>query len=810
MKSYNVSGMSCAACSARVEKAVLSVEGVSSCSVNLLTNSMNVEGSADDDRIIAAVIKAGYGASPKGKAPSKSSEKTDSDGKTIGIRLISSVILLLILMYFSMGHMFSLPLPPFFAENPEANALTQMLLALAVMIINGKFFKVGIKGALRLSPNMDTLVALGSASSFIYSLYCLYLMIGSETPEVLLHSLYFESAAMILTLITVGKLLEEKAKGKTTDAINALKDLSPKTASLVIDGKETVISADRLKLGDVFAVRPGESFPADAVVLEGESAVNESALTGESVPVDKVKGDKVSAATVNQSGYLLCKVTGVGEDTALSRIIKAVSDAAATKAPIARLADKVAGVFVPAVMLIALAVFVVWLSLGSGLGFAVTRAVSVLVISCPCALGLATPVAVMVGSGVGARRGILFKNGEALENAGRTSVCVFDKTGTITEGKPSVTDIVPADSVSETELLSFAASLEEKSEHPLARAVYEKAKDENVRFIPTEHFRALSGSGVTAVCEKGELFGGKLSFIKEKVSVPETVSEEGARLAKQGKTPMYFALGGKLLGLIAVADTVKEDSADAVSALSRMGIECVMLTGDNSDTANAVAQKVGIKKVFSGLLPEDKAEIVESLRKNGKVAMVGDGINDAPALAHADTGIAIGAGTDIAVDSATAVLMRSRLSDVPAAIALSRSTLKNIKQNLFWAFFYNVICIPLAAGAFHFAGIDLDPMIGAAAMSFSSIFVVGNALRLNFFKYKTRSKENKKMEKVIKVKGMMCPHCEAAVKACVEAFEEVESALADHKKGEVAVVLKSPIADGVLENAIKAKGYEVL
>lgn len=802
--------MSCAACSARVEKAVSAVEGVELCTVNLLTNSMNIEGTASPEAIIAAVEKAGYGAS-LGKNTAKTAPAPNSTGN-LKARLISSAVILVILMYISMGHnMLSLPLPAYFVENPVTIGITQMLLAAAVMVINGKFFVNGVKGILNKSPNMDSLVAMGSAASFAYSLYMLYMMAGAAEPHMYLHGFYFESAAMILTLITLGKALEERSKGKTTDAVNSLKDLSPKNAVLLKDGKEITVRADSLKVGDLFVLRPGQSVPADGVVTEGESSVDESALTGESIPADKTVGDSVSCATVNRSGYMVCRATGVGEDTALARIIKAVEDASATKAPIARIADKVAGVFVPAVMAVAALVLILWLILGEGVGFALTRAVSVLVISCPCALGLATPVAVMVGNGVAAKRGVLFKTAAALEEAGKVKTVVFDKTGTVTEGSPAVTDLMPY-GVEEETLLSVAYSLESKSEHPLAKAVTEYAEGIGTALLECTGFEALSGSGVCGKIDGAQVFGGKRALIEEKcTALPKEITEAADRLSAEGKTALYLAKDGAYIGMIAVADKIKEDAREAISWLEAMGIDTVMLTGDNKITADAVAKKAGISRVIAQVLPNEKAATIAELRKKGKVAMVGDGINDAPALTEADTGIAIGAGTDIAIESASVVLMNSRLCDVPTTIELSKRTLLNIKENLFWAFIYNVICIPLAAGAFHFAGLDLNPMIGAAAMSCSSIFVVSNALRLNLFKPKNEKRvKEKNMEIVIKVKGMMCPHCEAAVKGCLEAIDGVSTAEASHKKGTVTVTLEKDIPLEILEKAISDKGYTVV
>lgn len=831
MKSYNVTGMSCAACSSRVERAVKGVDGVSECTVNLLTNSMTVDGEVDPSVIIDAVIKAGYGASLRDNNTSKSVPGSDSDhninnkeenlqAKVILARLISSVVLLIFLMCLSMGHMISLPLPTFLSENPIANALTQLMLAAAVMIINQKFFISGTKGILRGSPNMDTLVALGSAAAFIYSTAQLYRMTAGGGHE-LLHSLYFESAAMIPTLITVGKLLESRAKGKTTSALKGLIDLSPKTASVIRDGKEIQIKADELVVGDLFAVRPGESFPADGVVIEGESAVDESMLTGESIPVDKKEGDSVSAATVNQSGYLKCRAVKVGTDTVLSQIIKTVSDAAATKAPIARLADRVSGIFVPAVISVALITAVIWLILNESVGFALSRAISVLVISCPCALGLATPVAIMVGSGVGAKNGILFKSATALEVTGRAKTVVLDKTGTITEGKPKVYRIIPHN-ISENELLSYAASAESKSEHPLAKAVMEKALESGISYLEPTDFKALSGMGIVCTLKSEEIYGGKCDFIKEIAEIPNDITVKAAELTSLGCTPLYFAIKGRLLGLVAVSDTIKADSPQAVEQMKSMGIKVVMLTGDNEKTASAIASKSGIEHVIAGVMPGEKAAEIRKLKLEGCTVMIGDGINDAPALTEADVGIAIGAGSDIAIDAADAVIMGGSLSDAVKAVRLSRATLKNIKENLFWAFFYNILGIPLAAGVFiSITGWQMSPMIGAAAMSLSSFFVVSNALRLNLVKLSKNppitkannnniNKEEKNMEKTFNVNGMMCPHCEAHVKKVLEAIDGVTEAIPSHKEKKVDIKFSKEVNDSVIIAAITDAGYEVV
>ena len=835
MEQYTVTGMSCAACSARVEKAVSGVEGVSSCSVNLLTNSMGVEGSASPEAIIAAVEAAGYGAARKGaaRADSPAAEEDalrDRDTPVLKRRLLSSLGFLLVLMYISMGHtMWGFPLPAFLNGNPVALGLMELLLAAIVMLINKKFFTSGLRGLLHGAPNMDTLVALGSGVSFAYSTVALFAMTAAVQrgdaagAHALLHDLYFESAAMILTLITVGKMLEARSKGKTTDALKSLMRLAPQTACVERGGKELSVPIDEVVRGDVFLVRPGESIPVDGVVLSGVSSVNEAALTGESIPVDKTAGDRVSAATVNQSGFLRCEAERVGEDTTLSKIIKMVGDAAATKAPIAKLADRVSGVFVPAVIAVALVTFAIWLLLGKAFGYALSRAIAVLVISCPCALGLATPVAIMVGNGVGAKNGILFKTAVSLEEAGKAQIVVLDKTGTVTNGEPVVTDLLPAEGVSGEELLAAALSLEKKSEHPLARAVTTYAAERGTEGREVEDFSALPGNGLRARLGGEELLGGSLAYISSLVSVPPELRERADALSEKGKTPLLFAKGGELLGVIAVADTVKDDAAEAVRELKGMGIHVVMLTGDNARTAAAIGEQVGADEVISGVLPDGKESVIRSLQQRGRVAMVGDGINDAPALTRADIGIAIGAGADVAIDAADVVLMKSRVRDIPAAIRLSRATLTNIKENLFWAFFYNVVCIPLAAGAYARFGLTLSPMIGAAAMSLSSFCVVSNALRLNLRNIydpgrdkaikKTLGKSDKEetpMTKTMKIEGMMCPHCEARVKKTLEALEDVSSAEVSHVSGSAVVTLAAPVEDEVLKKAVEAQGYDVL
>ena len=829
MEQYTVTGMSCA-----VEKAVSHVSGVTSCSVSLLTNSMGVEGTADPQAVIAAVQAAGYGASLKGAAqesPDIAQQEdalADHETPVLKRRLIASLGFLIVLMYFSMGHMmWGWRLPAFFDGNHVAMGLVQMLLTIAVMVINQKFFINGFKSLFHGSPNMDTLVALGSTASFGYSTYALFAMTGAQVRGDMtavmsyMHEFYFESAAMILALITVGKMLEARSKGKTTDALKSLMKLAPQTAVLVRGGQEVTVPIAQVRRGDIFVVRPGENIPVDGVILEGESAVNESALTGESIPVDKAVGDSVSAATSNQSGFLRCEATRVGEDTTLSQIIKMVSDAAATKAPIAKVADKVSGVFVPTVILLAVLTTAVWLLCGKPIGFALARGISVLVISCPCALGLATPVAIMVGNGLGAKNGILFKTAVSLEETGKTEIVALDKTGTITRGEPRVTDIVPADGLSEHDLLTLAAALEKRSEHPLARAVMHRADEEKLSITEVSDFRALPGNGLTATLGGDELLGGSLSFISTKAQIPSDLRIKAESLAEEGKTPLFFAKGGKLAGIIAVADVIKEDSPAAIAALRNMGIRVVMLTGDNERTARAIGRQAGVDEVIAGVLPEGKENVIRTLQKKGKVAMVGDGINDAPALTRADIGIAIGAGTDVAIDAADVVLMKSQLSDVPAAIRLSRATLRNIHENLFWAFFYNVIGIPLAAGVWiPLFGWTLNPMFGAAAMSLSSFCVVSNALRLNLFKLHDAGKDKKikskkhhqeenKMEKTMKIEGMMCGHCEAAVKKALEAVDGVASAEVSHTSGTAVVTLSKPVDNAVLKKAVEDKDYTV-
>ena len=854
MEQYNVTGMSCAACSARVEKAVKKVPGVTSCSVSLLTNSMGVEGTASPAAILSAVQEAGYGASPKNASASKTSDASadldalaDHETPKLKRRLIASLGFLLVLMYFSMGHMmWGWPLPHWFDGNHVAMGLVQLLLAGIVMVINQKFFINGFKGLIHGAPNMDTLVALGSMASFVWSTYALFAMTRAQVDgndALVMHYMmefYFESAAMILTLITVGKMLEARSKGKTTDALKSLMKLAPKTATLVRDGAEVTVAIADVQKGDVFVVRPGENIPVDGVVLEGTSAVNESALTGESIPVDKAVGDKVSAATTNQSGFLRCEATRVGEDTTLAQIIKMVSDAAATKAPIAKIADTVSGFFVPAVISIAVVTTIVWLLLGHELGYALARGISVLVISCPCALGLATPVAIMVGNGLGAKNGILFKTAASLEAAGRTQIVALDKTGTITEGAPRVTDLLPAEGVSETELLTLAAALESRSEHPLAKAVLADAEAKAITPPEVTDFAALPGNGLTAKLDGMDIYAGNAAFIQTKLTLPAALAQQAEKLASEGKTPLFFGGAGRLLGVIAVADTIKEDSPEAIRQLQNMGIRVVMLTGDNQRTADAIGRQAGVDEVIAGVLPDGKEAVIRQLQASGKVAMVGDGINDAPALTRADTGIAIGAGTDVAIDAADVVLMNSKLSDVPAAIRLSRATLRNIHENLFWAFIYNIIGIPLAAGLFIPFGLTLNPMFGAAAMSLSSFCVVSNALRLNLFDlHSTRhdhkiaspaaapvqsaAENNKKsdaeapevktedntMKKTLKVEGMMCGHCEARVKKALEALPEVDEAVVSHEAGTAIVTLNAEVADDVLKNAVEAQDYKV-
>ena len=852
MEQYTVTGMSCAACSARVEKAVKAVPGVTSCSVSLLTNSMGVEGTASASAIVRAVQEAGYGASPKVAAAETPSAELDAlaDHETPRLkkRLIASLVFLAVLMYFSMGHMmWGWPLPHWFDGNHVAMGLVQLLLAGIVMVINQKFFISGFKGLLHRAPNMDTLVALGSSASFLWSTYALFAMTRAQVDgndALVMHymmELYFESAAMILTLITVGKMLEARSKGKTTDALKSLMKLAPQTATLLQEGAEVTVPIAQVKKGDLFVVRPGENIPVDGLVLEGSSAVNESALTGESIPVDKAAGDKVSAATTNQSGFLKCEATRVGEDTTLAQIIRMVSDAAATKAPIAKIADTVSGFFVPAVISISVLTTLVWLLLGREFGYALARGISVLVISCPCALGLATPVAIMVGNGLGARNGILFKTAASLEAAGRTQIVALDKTGTITSGEPRVTDILSAEGVSESELLTLAASLEQKSEHPLAKAVLAYAETETIACPDVTDFAALPGNGLSARLDGMEIYGGNAEFIAAKASVPAELQAEAARLAAEGKTPLFFGGAGRLMGVIAVADTLKEDSPRAIRELQNMGIRVVMLTGDNQRTADAIGRQAGVDEVIAGVLPDGKEAVIRRLQESGKVAMVGDGINDAPALTRADTGIAIGAGTDVAIDAADVVLMNSRLSDVPAAIRLSRATLRNIHENLFWAFIYNIIGIPLAAGVFIPFGLTLNPMFGAAAMSLSSFCVVSNALRLNLFdlhstkhdrKPKSAAlpaapvqpaaaentaepvsapvvKEDNAMKKTLHVEGMMCGHCEARVKKALEALPAVDEAVVSHEAGTAIVTLNAEVSDADLKKAVEDQDYKV-
>lgn len=846
MEQYNVTGMSCAACSARVEKAVSKVPGVTSCSVSLLTNSMGVEGTASAEEIIRAVEQAGYGAAKKGARGQGGSGAQSAGGSgasggfdgeemlkdretpVLKKRLCYSLGFLAVLMYFSMGHMmWGWPVPGFFAENHVAMGLLQLLLTVIVMVINQKFFISGFKSLLHGAPNMDTLVAMGSAASFLYSTYALFAMTDAQMKGDMtavmeyMHEFYFESAAMILTLITVGKMLEARSKGKTTDALKSLMKLAPKTATVVRDGAETEVSIDQVIKGDVFVVRPGENIPVDGIVLEGSSAVNESALTGESIPVDKAEGDKVSAATMNQSGFLRCQATRVGEDTTLSQIIQMVSDAAATKAPIAKVADKVSGVFVPSVITIAVITTIVWLLVGQSFGFALARGISVLVISCPCALGLATPVAIMVGSGMGAKNGIMFKTAVSLEETGKMEIVALDKTGTITSGEPKVTDVIPVEGIGEDELLVMAYALEKKSEHPLARAILEYGDEKQVRAPEVTEFAALPGNGLSAVCDGVKLIGGNYKFIASQAEVSPAVREQSERMAEEGKTPLFFARDGRLTGMIAVADVIKEDSPQAVKELQNMGIHVVMLTGDNERTARAIGRQAGVDEVIAGVLPDGKESVIRKLKRKGKVVMVGDGINDAPALTRADIGMAIGAGTDIAIDAADVVLMKSRLSDVPAAIRLSRATLKNIHENLFWAFFYNVVGIPLAAGVYiHLFGWKLNPMFGAAAMSLSSFCVVSNALRLNLFKMYDAGKdkkikikkkmEEKTMTKTMKIEGMMCGHCEARVKKVLEALPQVDEAVVSHEAGTAVVTLNADLADDVLKKTVEDQDYKVI
>ena len=841
MEQYIVTGMSCAACSSRVEKAVSKVPGVTSCSVSLLTNSMGVEGTASEQEIIKAVADAGYGASKKGEGAAKTQSSSASAGEdmlkdrttpALKKRLIASLGFLIVLMYFSMGHMmWGWPVPGFMKDNHVMMGLLQMLLTITVMVINQKFFISGFKGLIHRAPNMDTLVALGSGASFVYSTYALFAMTDAQMRGDMdavmsyMHDFYFESAAMILALITVGKMLEARSKGKTTDALKGLMKLAPKTAVVIRGEKEVQVSIEQVQKGDCFVVKPGENIPVDGEVIEGNSAVNESALTGESIPVDKAVGDKVSAATVNQSGYLKCRATRVGEDTTLSQIIQMVSDAAATKAPIAKIADRVSGVFVPTVITIAVITIIVWLIAGQSIGFALSRGIAVLVISCPCALGLATPVAIMVGNGMGARNGIMFKTAVSLEETGKMQIVALDKTGTITSGEPKVTDIIPAAGVTEDTLLKYAYALENKSEHPLARAILEKAKEENAGIEEVTGFQALPGNGLTAILDGHTLYGGNHTFISSKVSVDGDIQKKAEKLAEAGKTPLFFGNEDRLLGVIAVADVIKEDSPQAIKELQNMGIHVVMLTGDNERTAKAIGQQAGVDEVIAGVLPEGKEQVIRKLKEKGKVAMVGDGINDAPALTRADMGIAIGAGTDVAIDAADVVLMKSRLSDVPAAIRMSRATLRNIHENLFWAFFYNIIGIPLAAGVWYpLFGWKLNPMFGAAAMSLSSFCVVSNALRLNLFKMydaskdkklkakkekKRSKKEDKTMKKIMHIEGMMCGHCEAAVKKALEALPQVDEAVVSHEAGTAELTLNAEIADDVLKKTVEDKDYTV-
>jgi Cu2+-exporting ATPase len=856
MKQYTVTGMSCAACSARVEKAVSKVDGVTSCSVSLLTNSMGVEGSATDAQIVEAVEQAGYGASPKGTATESENDKAnnsfeqlkaaqdalvDRETPKLRNRLIASLIFLVVLMYFSMGHMmWGWPLPEFFNGNHVAMGLLQLLLTVAVMVINQKFFISGFKGLIHGAPNMDTLVALGSAASFGYSVYALFAMtaaqVNGDMDAVMsyMHEFYFESAAMILALITVGKMLEAHSKGKTTDALKSLMQLAPKTATVVRDGVEQEISVDAVKKGDIFVVRPGENIPVDGEIIDGTTAVNESALTGESIPVDKQPKDAVSAATVNQSGFIKCRATRVGEDTTLSQIIQMVSDAAATKAPIAKIADRVSGVFVPAVITIAIITIIAWLIVGETVGFALARGISVLVISCPCALGLATPVAIMVGNGKGAKSGILFKTAASLEATGRTQIVALDKTGTITSGEPKVTDIVPDETFFEGtgnnagKLLAIAASVEAKSEHPLAKAIMERAKTDEIAVAEVTDFSAVVGNGLTATLAGKMIKAGNLAFISKFVKVSDDMRAKAVEFSKEGKTPLFFAADDRLCGIIAVADTIKEDSPEAVRQLKNMGIRVVMLTGDNEQTANAIGKQAGVDEVIAGVLPDGKEAVIRKLKKQGRVAMVGDGINDAPALTRADMGIAIGAGSDVAIDAADVVLMKSRLIDVPAAVRLSRATLTNIHENLFWAFFYNVIGIPLAAGLWYpLLGWKLNPMFGAAAMSLSSFCVVTNALRLNLCRVydpkhdrkatpdrknktnKPNESEEKSMTKTMNIEGMMCGHCEARVKKALEALDAVSEAAVSHESGTAVVTLSSDISDEKLKETVEAEDYKV-
>ena len=854
MEQYTVTGMSCAACSSRVEKAVSKVPGVTSCSVSLLTNSMGVEGTASAEAIISAVEEAGYGASKKGAAgQSRGASNADAEDMlkdretpVLKRRLFTSLGFLIVLMYFSMGHMmWGWPVPAFFVNNHVAMGLLQLLLTIIVMVINQKFFISGFKSLFHRAPNMDTLVALGSGASFVYSTYALFAMTDAQVHGDMagvmayMHEFYFESAAMILTLITVGKMLEARSKGKTTDALKSLMKMAPKTATIVRDGAEVTVSIEQVRKGDIFVVRPGENIPVDGIILEGSSAVNESALTGESIPVDKAEGDAVSAATVNQSGFIRCEATRVGEDTTLSQIIKMVSDAAATKAPIAKVADKVSGIFVPSVITIAVVTTLVWLIAGQTFGFALARGISVLVISCPCALGLATPVAIMVGNGMGAKHGILFKTAVSLEEAGKVQIVALDKTGTITSGEPKVTDMIPSDGIQEDELLRLAYALEKKSEHPLARAVLQRAEEKHIPAAEVADFQALPGNGLKAVLDGKALVGGNLNFVSGLMKVSDAMKQKAEALAEAGKTPLFFGQDGKLIGIIAVADVIKEDSPQAVRELQNMGIRVVMLTGDNERTAKAIGQQAGVDEVIAGVLPDGKESVIRALKEKGKVAMVGDGINDAPALTRADIGIAIGAGTDRAIDAAVVVLMKSRLSDVPAAIRMSRATLKNIHENLFWAFFYNVIGIPLAAGIWiPIFGLKLNPMFGAAAMSLSSFCVVSNALRLNFFNMHNASKDKKiqsvdvseaaaavsgrkaeaaasdiqetVMTKTLEIEGMMCGHCEKMVKRCLEKFPQISEAVVSFEAGTAVVSMSDDVPEEEIKQAIEKAGYEYL
>ena len=833
MKQYTITGMSCAACSARVEKAVLNVAGVTSCSVNLLTNSMTVEGNASQNAVIKAVEAAGYGAEIKGMKKNNTMSDAqkaleDRDTPALRRRLTASLGFLIVLMYFSMGHMmWGWRVPVFFENNHIAMGILQLLLTAAVMVINQRFFVSGFRGLIHKAPNMATLVALGSGASFVYSTYALFAMTDAQVKGnhiavmEYMHEFYFESAAMILALITVGKMLEAYSKGKTTDAIKGLLKLAPKTAVVIKGTTEVSVPVEQVKKGDIFVVRPGESIPVDGIILEGTSAVDESSLTGESIPVDKEIGDSVSAATINQSGFIRCEATKVGEDTAFSQIIQMVSDAAATKAPIAKVADKVSGVFVPTVIAIAVLTTVIWLILGESVGFSLARGISVLVISCPCALGLATPVAIMVGNGVGAKNGILFKTAVSLEEAGKAKTVVLDKTGTITDGKPQVTDIIPFDGIDENELLSLAYSLERRSEHPLAKAIIKKAEELNLKYYEVDDFKAMPGNGLCAVLDSQQLLGGNLKFIGSMTELPVSFRQKADKLSEEGKTPMFFTKNNLLLGIIAVADVIKEDSPKAVRKLQDMGIQVVMLTGDNEKTARAIGAQAGVDKVIAGVLPDGKEKVIGELKKSGKTIMVGDGINDAPALTCADIGIAIGAGTDIAIDAADVVLMKSKLSDVPCAIRLSRSALRNIYENLFWAFIYNIIGIPIAAGVFiPLLGWRLNPMFAAAAMSLSSFCVVTNALRLNLVKLQNtkkvkkynsnKRKEKKTMEKTMKIEGMMCSHCEARVKKCLEELSQVDEAIVSHQTGTARVVLNTQVDDSLLKQTVENQGYTVL